>query len=182
MGRQDGGKDVVLRPRFALMLNVVGAVGFFAFWIVFRNVKGMGFESGSALVGEVWMLGLLIVVAIRPPVIHLRHDDIVIRSFGGSTEVDRKHYLGYTFRKAERIIGGESNSSTRGLFISYRLDNGSIAVVSAFWCHPLCGLLSAKEQTAFGTKLDHWHSEVSTAPVSCRVGAVVSPSAIGCVR
>jgi hypothetical protein len=133
MGRHDGGQDVALRPRMALMLNVAGAVGFFAFWIAFRDVKGMGFESGSALVGEVWMLGLLGVVAIRPPVLHLQPDDIVIRRFSGSTRVDRKHYLGYSFRRADRIIGGESNSSSRGLFISYRLDTGSVAVVPAFW-------------------------------------------------
>ena len=156
----------MLRPRVAMLLNVVGALGFFAFWIAFRDAKGMGFLSGVALVASAWMLGLVIVVAIRPPMIQLRHDGIAIRRFWGSTEVDREHYSGYTFRRMNRVVGGESNSSNRDLFISYRLVTGSTTAAPAFWCHPLCGLVMAQEQRSFKAKLDQWHSEVSVAPVS----------------
>ncbi len=74
--------------------------------------------------------------------------------------------MGYTFRRMNRVGGGESNSSNRGLFISSRLVTGSIAAVPAFWCHPLCGLVMAQEQTSFKAKLDRWPSEVPVAPVS----------------
>jgi hypothetical protein len=166
MGRLDGGKGLVLRPRFGLMLNVAAALGFFAFWIACRDVKGMGFESGSALVAAIALVMFLIVVAIRPPEIRLRNDNIFVRRFWGATEVDRKHYLGYTFRRAERVIGGDSNSSGRHLFISHRLDSGSIAVTPAFWCDQLCGLLSVQEQASFRAALDLWHSEQSAVPAS----------------
>ena len=148
-----------------MLLNVVGALGLFAFWIAFRDAKGVGFLSGVALVASAWMLGLVIVVAIRPPMIQLRHDGIAIRRFWRSTEVDREHYSGYTFRRINRVVGGESNSSNRDLFISYRLVTGSTAA-AAFWCLPLCGLVMAQEQRSFKAKLDQWHSEVSVAPVS----------------
>ena len=117
MGREDGGQEVARRPRISLWLNLVGVVGFFVSWIVVRHVKGLGFESGSAGVGDVWMLALRIVVAIRPPAIRHR-PEVVICRYSGSAVIDRKHCLGYTFRKAERVIGDESSSSNRGFFIS----------------------------------------------------------------
>ena len=43
----------MLRPRLALMLNVVGVPYFIGLWIAFRGVKGLGFDSDTALLAAI---------------------------------------------------------------------------------------------------------------------------------
>jgi hypothetical protein len=110
---RDGGKGVVLRPRRAMIHNLVEMAGLFALWFAFRGIEGLKFESEACLLAAIVLLAIMTVIAIRPPAMVLLPDTIVIRRFQGSTEVDRSYCIGYMLRRAEGVIGGASSSSNR---------------------------------------------------------------------
>ena len=156
----------MLRPRRAWIVQVVGTVLLLTLGLATHSVKGFGFESTALLLFGALMVLSLIVIAIRPPSIRLQQQAIVIERLGRSVVIDREHFLSFTFRRASRVVGGESTSSNRSLFISSRRDDGSVDVIPAFWSYRWLGLLSASEQAVAEESLNHWQSEMSATPAS----------------
>jgi len=148
------------------MIQVAGTAVLLMLGLSTHSLPGFGFESGVLLLLGLLLAVSLIVLGIRPPAIRLQPQSIVVNRLGRSVAIDRDHFLDYSFRRAPRVVGGESTSSNRSLVISYRRDSGEVGVVPAFWSYRWLGLLSAHEQESAKKDLDHWWSEAFAAPIS----------------
>jgi len=150
--------DIRITPRRSWLIQLVGTVLFaivIAVVFVF-NVKDSFWRTG-AFIGIAVLL-VTVVVAARPPLLRVRPDGIWIRKFIGSLDVPRSEVVGYQLRHATRVIGGETNSENRQLFLDVRV-NGSIERIPAFWCYRFVGLLFSQECKRVDEILRRWMAE-----------------------
>jgi hypothetical protein len=95
------------------------------------------------------------VLCVRRPSVRVYEDHLVIAQIGKSRTVTRKDFCSVGLQQSQRIVGGESNSSNKHVFISY-YDSGSLITVPAIWCDRSIGLLTEPEWRRFNTVLSTW--------------------------
>jgi hypothetical protein len=154
----DNDVEARIWPRRSWLVQLTGAIffGVVIAVVLGGHVKDFPWRTG-AILGAAYLLGLL-VVALRPPILTLRHDSLSVRRFFGSLDVPRRHVVGYFLLPASRVIGGQTNSSNRHLFLDVRM-SGSIERVPAFWCRRFLGLLYAQEIVKVEQVLKKWVAE-----------------------
>jgi hypothetical protein len=144
-----------LVPKNTWLINALGAV-FFLGVIIATVVTGTStFPAVSASVVGVPYLLWFAVICVRPPSVRVYDDHLVIAQVARSRTVGRKDFCSVGLEQAQRVIGGESNSSNKHVFISY-YDSGSLITVPAIWCDRSMGLLTQPEWQRFNAVLTMW--------------------------
>jgi hypothetical protein len=100
-----------------------------------------------------WLI--LLVVILRPPRLLLRSGGLSSRRLLGSLDVARDDVVDYQLRPVRRVIGGESNSASRHLFLDIRTAD-SITRVPAFWCYRFLGILYSTELAEIDRIMKLW--------------------------
>jgi hypothetical protein len=150
--------EIRIVPRTSWLVQLAGAC-FFAVVIavvLLYNLRTFSWRLG-AVIGIAFLL-ITFVIALRPPLLVLRPGGISIRRFFRSIDVPRSGVIGYHLGPAHRVIGGETNSRSRHLFLDVRTAD-SIQRVPAFWCDRFVGLLYSGECVKVKATLDQWMAE-----------------------
>jgi hypothetical protein len=104
-----------------------------------------------SIVGAVDLL-VTIVVCLRPPGVQLRPDEMVVRRFGRSLPVHRKHLRSRYWCTCRESWEGESHSDARWLRFVVAME-GVEREVPAMWREYFLGRLSAREAEAADSKI-----------------------------
>jgi hypothetical protein len=144
-----------LVPRTAWILNSAGAAIFLGLLIglMVTGVRSFLAVAGSAI-AVAYLLGMAVVL-VRPPSVRVYDDHLVIARVGRSRIIKRKDFCSVGLQQSQRVVGGDSNDSTRHVFISY-YDCGSLITVPAIWCDRWMGLLTQPEWQRFNAVLTAW--------------------------
>ena len=147
--------EVRLVPKTAWMINSAGCVVFLAVLIgtMVTGTKDTELRIGS-VVGVVCLLWFAVICA-RPPSVHVFADRLVVARFGKSRIISQKDFCSVGLRQSQRIIGGDSNDSSKHVFISY-YDQGDLVTIPAIWCDLAMGLLTRSEWQRFNAVLTAW--------------------------
>jgi len=153
MGREE--PRGVIFPKTAWVHQAIGVVLSLVL-IVFTLVRSpTGFFWAVVPIICALYLAVTVVLCIRPPGVYLLPDAIVVRRFGHKLCIDRKEFCESLFTHSERVIGGQSPTSSRHLSFVIS-QNGTEKTINAMWCDALLGRLSATEVALAGTELDTW--------------------------
>lgn len=147
---------VKIRPRSAWLIAVGGVIPFaiFVVGVILAGTKANGRESIDAFIFALGLLGYL-VVCVRPPGARLYKDHLVVRRFLRSRNVRQQDVRDVLVEHCQRIIGGQSPTSSRDIFLVIS-ERGIDVVVPLMWCYNWLGHFNAEETEAVSETLKDW--------------------------
>jgi hypothetical protein len=152
---QDIRKIDAIYPRTAWAHQALGGAIAVVFIVVevSRNPDDFFWPVAAAI----WATYLLvtIVLCLRLPGVELFDGEILVRQFGHGLRLDRKHVQEPILVRSQRVIGGESSSTSRHLRLIVSID-GVERDLPAIWCDSLLGRLTAREAEVAESKIRQW--------------------------
>lgn len=150
------GADLRIYPRSATVLNGLGAVALLIVIVVtIATHPRTSFWQVVSIIGVIY-LAITIVTVVRPPGVVALGDHLLVRRLGSPVSIPRSELRQVLLRHSRRVIGGESPSASRHVFLVIGKDSAGESVIPLVWCDRWLGRLSAREAETASRQLDSW--------------------------
>lgn len=154
--------DFKIYPRSTWALNLLGAAA--AIVVIAVTVVTHPRTSNwqvFSIIGGIY-LAIMLVTVVRPPGVVARGDQLILRRFGKHRIIPRNELRQVVVRPMRRIIGGESPSTSRHIFLVFGRDSANEAVLPLVWCDFWLGRLNAQEADSANRLLTSWMDSTAT--------------------
>jgi hypothetical protein len=154
--RMQQSADFKIYPRSTWVLNLLGLVAASAIIVLTVVTHPRGFFWHVAPITCAIYLVITLLTVVRPPGVVAQGDRLILRRFGRSRSIPRKELRQVIVRPMRRVIGGESRSQNRHIFLVVGRDSANESVLPLVWCDVWLGRLNAQEAAQANQLLTAW--------------------------